>query len=138
MVLKAIFDRSPYSKAQGGNVEVRSGWDISEDIPSPSIILTYLTETPAPTPATADMDRVDEAVQIDCYAASEAEVNQLKYEVTRLTLEQRTSPGAALVPNNLFALLLPGQWINNDALNQAENLRRRTETVTLYRHRNVT
>lgn len=129
LVLKALFDAWTYSEESGGNVIVRSGWDIDEEIPAPSVILTEGGIIYQPGGADAVQDRIDSSIQIDTYARNEAEAASLMREVETVIASHRIEPGG------IYAFLHPGNWINNDALNQAERLTRRTMTVTLIRHR---
>lgn len=133
LVTIALLETSPYSEANGGNVVIRAGRDVTEDIPVPALIITHLNDTVQTIEADGMEDRVDESVQIDAYASSEAQVQQLKYEADRILLENRVAPGGASA--NVYAFLLPTQWTNNDALSQADGLRRRTLTINLIRHR---
>lgn len=102
-------------------------------MPSPSWIIFQTTDVETVDAADGQLDRVDESVQIDCFADSEAKVKNLQYEVERLVALNREDPNG--VGDNIFSFLWPGGWTNNDALNQAEGLLRRTTTVTLIRHR---
>lgn len=123
----ALFNTSQYSEAQTGNVVVRAGKDVSEKIPAPSWIFTFSQVVQTTIAQDGPQDRQDQILQVDAYARSDAEVFQLTLEADRLILANRTTPGGK------FAILLPGQWINNDALNQAEGLFRRTNFLTLTR-----
>lgn len=144
LVMKAILETSEYAKANpGGNVIIRAGWEVDEEIAvdpdsgnyAPEITVTNLSQTPTIEAADGELDEVREDVQLDLYAKTEAEVKQLQYEVERLVLENREDPGGT--GNNIFQLLFPGNWVNNDELNQAEGLLRRTQIVTLIRHRGI-
>ena len=132
LVMKAIFDASEYTLPDG-NVTVQLADDVSEEISSPSIILFDASDTPLVGEADGSLTRHDEAVQIDIYATGAAEIQQLKRIVDDLVEDNFNDPGG--VGNNIFSTLYPGQWTNLDELTQAEGLRRKSQTVTLYRHR---
>lgn len=127
-----ILESSQYTEPEG-NVNLRLGWDVEEHIETPLIVLYDVSDTPTVGEADGSLTRHDEAVQIDIFAESEAQVKNLKYIVDDLIEQNMTDPGG--VDANIFSTLFPGQWINNDALTQAEGIRRRTQIVTLYRHR---
>jgi hypothetical protein len=131
LVLKTILDASPYSVTSGGNVVVRSGWDVDEEIPAPAWILTAGPEVSSRDWPEAVLDEIDVTVTIDAFAKSEAEIRQLMVEADRLLREARTTPGG------VYSLVFDDAWINNDALNQAEGYLRRTKTTTLIKFRGV-
>ncbi len=136
LVLMALYEAGiPWSITNGGNVTVRGAYDTEEAIAAPSVVLFHASQTATPAGADGIQDRVDESVQVDVFAATEAEVNNLKYKIEEINLANRVEPGGA--GNNIFAFLIPQQWINNDALNQAEGLFRRTLTVDFIRHRGI-
>ena len=127
-----ILAASEYTEPEG-NVKVRLAWDVEDEIEAPLIALFDASDTPTVGEADGTLTRHDEAVQIDIYAEDEAQVKNLKYIVDALIEANMDNPGG--VDANIFSTLFPGQWLNNDALSQAEGLRRRTQIVTLYRHR---
>ena len=118
----------PYSEANDGNVIVRGGYDEDEPLVSPSVTATDVQDLPTVL-AQGALDMVNVPVQLDCYADNEATVKNLKEEVDKVIVGNRLTPGG------IFSLLLPGTWVNNDILNQAEGFYRRTCTVTLVRYR---
>ena len=133
LVTIALLNAIPFSQALGGNVLIRGGWDVEEDIETPSLTATHTNQNAIAQGADGVEDEVTESIQIDAYAEDEAQVNNLKYEAEKIFLANRVDPGGAGA--NIFAFLMPGQWVNNDALNQAEGIRRRTVTVRYIRHR---
>lgn len=136
LVLLSLYeDGITYSTKNGGNVVVRGAYDAEEEIADPSVVLFHASQTVTAGGADGIQDRVDESVQVDVFAGSEAKVNNLKYLIEEINLANRVEPGGAGA--NIFAFLIPEQWINNDAINQAEGLYRRTLTVNLIRHRGI-
>ena len=136
LVLIALYeDGIPYSVKNGGNVVVRGAYDTEEAIQDPSVVLFHALQTVMPGGADGVQDRVDESIQVDVFSSSEGGVNNLKYLIEAINLANRVDPGGAGA--NIFAFLLPEQWVNNDAINQAEGFHRRTVTVNLIRHRGI-
>lgn len=117
------------------NILVRGAWDVDEDISTPSITVYHTNQVATPIAAPGMQDQVVETLQIDCFGASEAQANQLKYAVENIIIDNRRHPGQGLPDGSIFCLLLPGQWINNDVLNQAEGIYRRTTNITFTRFR---